>query len=344
MSFTVGQLAKLTGLTVRALHHYDAIGLLTPSQRSDSGYRLYTQTDIVKLYRIQALQRFGLSLTEIETALARAGATLPDMIAQQLAALDTQIEQATTLRSQLSHLREVLARGDEPGTGEWLAAVELITQYDKYCSPEELNRLIEHNQDDTAAWQTLISELRAATQNKLAPHSPQAQSLVQRWGSLMLQRVGGDKNLLIKMKLAYAEDSGMQSRMEMQGGITPEMMQYLALVATHAHLALWSRYLNAEQVKRLRLDESWQQRLLKVVGALRQAMSDGLPATGETVRQSLGEWDSLLDHFVDGDAAVRAKAVSALATDPDIQFNWILDAELQRFMAVGRVTKLANAN
>jgi DNA-binding transcriptional MerR regulator len=42
MSFTVGQLAKLTGLTVRALHHYHAIGLLELSQRSESGYRLYT--------------------------------------------------------------------------------------------------------------------------------------------------------------------------------------------------------------------------------------------------------------------------------------------------------------
>jgi hypothetical protein len=132
--------------------------------------------------------------------------------------------------------------------------------------------------------------------------------------------------------------------MEMQGGITPEMMQYLALVATHAHLALWSRHLHADQVMRLRLDESWQQKLLQVVGALRQAMSDGLPATGDSVRQSLGEWDSLIDHFVGGDVAARAKVVSALATDPDIQFNWILDAELQHFMAAGRVTRLANAN
>ena len=46
MSFTVGQLARLTGLTVRALHHYHAIGLLEPSQRSDSGYRLYTQAAV----------------------------------------------------------------------------------------------------------------------------------------------------------------------------------------------------------------------------------------------------------------------------------------------------------
>jgi hypothetical protein len=72
MSFTVGQLAKLTGLTVRALHHYHAIGLLEPSQRSDSGYRLYTQADIVRLYRIQALQR-AQSLAQRSRSGARRG-------------------------------------------------------------------------------------------------------------------------------------------------------------------------------------------------------------------------------------------------------------------------------
>ena len=59
MAFTVGQLAKLTGLIVRALHHYDAIGLLMPSHRSNAGYRQNTQDDVAKLFRIQALQRSG---------------------------------------------------------------------------------------------------------------------------------------------------------------------------------------------------------------------------------------------------------------------------------------------
>jgi DNA-binding transcriptional MerR regulator len=332
MSFTVGQLAKLTGLTVRALHHYDAIGLLVPSQRSDSGYRLYTQADIVRLYRIQALQRFGLSLTEIEIALARQGSTLPEMVSQQLAALDSQIEQATALRSQLIHLREVLARGDEPGTGEWLTVVELITQYDKYCSPEELNRLIEHNNDDAADWQALIADLRAATQSKLAPQSKQAQSLITRWGSLMLQRVGGDKNLLIKMKLAYAKDSGMQSRMEMQGGITPEMMEYLAHVAKHAHLALWSRYLSPVEIKALSLDDAWQQKLLRANGALRNEMEAGSSPNSDPTRAALKEWDSLVDMFVAGDNKLRLKVAEALQSDADLQWNWILTPDLLEFI------------
>ena len=50
----VGALAELTGLTVRALHHYDHIGLLTPSGRSSSGHRLYNADDVARLYRIRS--------------------------------------------------------------------------------------------------------------------------------------------------------------------------------------------------------------------------------------------------------------------------------------------------
>ena len=42
------------------LHHYDTLGLLTPSARSDSGYRLYDKADIARLHQIQALRRFGM--------------------------------------------------------------------------------------------------------------------------------------------------------------------------------------------------------------------------------------------------------------------------------------------
>jgi DNA-binding transcriptional MerR regulator len=71
MLLKIGELAKRTGLTVRALHHYDAIGLLSPSARSDAGYRLYNEADIARLHRILALRRFGLALADIGTTLTR---------------------------------------------------------------------------------------------------------------------------------------------------------------------------------------------------------------------------------------------------------------------------------
>ncbi|WFP48908.1 MerR family transcriptional regulator [Methylomonas sp. EFPC3] len=70
MLLKVGELAKRCGLTVRTLHHYDSIGLLKPSARSDTGYRLYQRGDIARLHQIQALRQFGLSLAEIGDILA----------------------------------------------------------------------------------------------------------------------------------------------------------------------------------------------------------------------------------------------------------------------------------
>ena len=58
----IGELAKRAGLTVRTLHHYDSIGLLSAASRSPSGFRSYGKSDIIRLHRIQALKQLGLSL------------------------------------------------------------------------------------------------------------------------------------------------------------------------------------------------------------------------------------------------------------------------------------------
>lgn len=59
MLLKIGELAKRTGLTVRTLHHYDAIDLLSPSARTDAGYRLYNQNDVARLHQIQAMRQPG---------------------------------------------------------------------------------------------------------------------------------------------------------------------------------------------------------------------------------------------------------------------------------------------
>jgi MerR family transcriptional regulator, thiopeptide resistance regulator len=70
MAFTVGELAKLTGVTVRALHHYDDIGLCRPSQRTAAGYRLYDDDDVRRLQQVLVLRALGVALPEIAAALA----------------------------------------------------------------------------------------------------------------------------------------------------------------------------------------------------------------------------------------------------------------------------------
>lgn len=62
---TVGEVAKATGLTVRTLHHYDEIGLVTPRSRSTSGYRLYSDADVERLHAVCTYRALGLSLESI---------------------------------------------------------------------------------------------------------------------------------------------------------------------------------------------------------------------------------------------------------------------------------------
>lgn len=65
----IGDLAKQTGLSVRALRHYDELGLLRPSERSEAGYRLYAEADVRRLYRIVALRQLDFPLEEIASLL-----------------------------------------------------------------------------------------------------------------------------------------------------------------------------------------------------------------------------------------------------------------------------------
>lgn len=69
MPFTVGELARLTGATVRALHHYDEIGLVRPSQRTAAGYRLYADADVLRLHQVMLFRELGLPLDEIAAAI-----------------------------------------------------------------------------------------------------------------------------------------------------------------------------------------------------------------------------------------------------------------------------------
>ena len=73
MRWTVGKTAKLSGVTVRTLHHYDAIGLLRPSGRSESGYRFYEDGDLERLRQILFYRELAFPLDEIAMLLDRNG-------------------------------------------------------------------------------------------------------------------------------------------------------------------------------------------------------------------------------------------------------------------------------
>jgi DNA-binding transcriptional MerR regulator len=63
--YKVGEMARLAGVSVRTIHHYEAIGLLDPSGRTDAGHRLYTESNVGRLARIKGLTALGFSLHEV---------------------------------------------------------------------------------------------------------------------------------------------------------------------------------------------------------------------------------------------------------------------------------------
>jgi len=69
---TVGQVARMARVSVRTLHHYDEIGLLVPTGRSETGYRLYGPGDVERLHAVLLLRELGLPLEEIRTILDQA--------------------------------------------------------------------------------------------------------------------------------------------------------------------------------------------------------------------------------------------------------------------------------
>jgi MerR family transcriptional regulator, thiopeptide resistance regulator len=95
----IGVLASSTGLSVRALRHYDEIGLLRPSGRSEAGHRLYSASDVERLYRIRLLRSLGVGLPEITSVLDGPGSDLQGVIAAHLAETDRRIDASDRLRS-----------------------------------------------------------------------------------------------------------------------------------------------------------------------------------------------------------------------------------------------------
>ncbi|HIF08213.1 MAG TPA: MerR family transcriptional regulator [Gemmatimonadetes bacterium] len=69
MPLTVGEMAELAGVTVRTLHHYDTLDLLTPGARSAAGYRLYEDAECERLQEILFYRELGFGLEEIDTLL-----------------------------------------------------------------------------------------------------------------------------------------------------------------------------------------------------------------------------------------------------------------------------------
>ena len=98
-SMTVGQLARLSGVTVRTLHHYDETGLLRPSGRTDAGYRLYDPDDVARLQQVLYYRELGLTLDEVAELLDDPAADPTTHLTRQHELLGRRIAQLEEMRA-----------------------------------------------------------------------------------------------------------------------------------------------------------------------------------------------------------------------------------------------------
>ena len=97
MTYTVGEVAALAGISKRTLHHYDEIGLLRPSGRSRAGYRLYEKADLRRLQEVLTFRELGFSLDEIRSAVTDPTYDRGEALRRQRVLLARQLEHLETL-------------------------------------------------------------------------------------------------------------------------------------------------------------------------------------------------------------------------------------------------------
>lgn len=329
MMLKVGELAKRTGLTVRTLHHYDSIGLLRPSGRSEGGYRLYDQGDIARLHGVQALRALGLPLEDIGRLLGEGGASLPQIVDRQLQALTQQIEQASALRRRLELVQARFAAGDEPGLDDWLATLELMTTGAKYFSPAELETIFGNWAGVEAQWPPLAAEIRALMQAGVPALDPRLQPLAQRWMGLMHTWMEGDFDVMQRWGRMYLQEPGVQG----SSGLDLALVNYIE-EAVQLRLSLLLRYIDEADLRRLgHVPEADWRALAQAV----QAALDAGVTPGSAEGQALARrWLALTDTLTRGDRDLRDRLQRAYAEEPTLRQGAMLPERERNFLLQAR--------
>jgi DNA-binding transcriptional MerR regulator len=334
MLLKVGELARRTGMTVRTLHHFDQIGLLKPSDRSESGYRLYGRNDVARLHSIQALRHLGLPLKQIASMLAGDGEALPVVVARQMRALDHQIAQASALRSRLALLMDKFTIGSEPEMSEWLDSLALMATYSRYFSSEEIQLILGNLQAVRAEWEPLMAQVRQMMHSGVPATDPRVQPLAQHWMGLVHQWLGGDFDLIERWGRMYQEEPLTSSTQTTE----PALLRFIDQ-ATELRMAAWQRHFNTAEMSRFRRVEpaQWQQ-LTEAVEAL---IAQGVPPSSAPAWSLAGQLQSLISQAMGDDPVLLQKMHAAMEAEPLLRAGSMLPAPVQQYLQAAAAQRRA---
>jgi DNA-binding transcriptional MerR regulator len=237
----IGELARRTGLTVRTLHHYDAVGLLRPSARTAAGHRRYTVADVARLQQIASLRALGLSLDAVRAALDGDGADPAAILERHGAHLRAQIALQERLAEKLEGLAAHLRYTGGASVEDLLHLIHATTMIEQHYTPEQLAQLERRRaevgeariQEVQRAWQDLFAEARRHMEAGTDPTGPEMQALARKAEVLIGEFTGGDAGIRQSLDRAVQAD---EKAMYAAWGIEPELGEYYgrAMAALHA--------------------------------------------------------------------------------------------------------------
>ena len=205
----IGELAEATGLTVRALHHYEQIGLLTPHARTEGRQRLYDERDVQRIYRICALKDLGLPLPEIARVLRSDRAPFGLVLRAQRERIDAEIARLRKLRGLLDHL------DDDLDVDTMLATIEAMSRVVRHGEAQKRS-------NTEGEWRKVAKELRACMDAGEAPSSRRVRPIAAKARALIAAFAGGDEKVIAA--LAHLRKHAPPKQL---AGWDPALMRYL---------------------------------------------------------------------------------------------------------------------
>ena len=223
----VREFAERAGVTVRALHHYDRLGLLRP-KRTSAGYRLYGQEDLERLEQIVALKFLGIPLKQIKSLLGRSPRDLAAAFRRQRVALEEKRRLLDKVIQAIRDAEEACASGTRPGSELLKNIIEVIEMQNntdwmkKYSSDQAWEKISRRGQQWTPElqervsreWTELFRDVEAVLDQD--PAGEVAQALADRWMKLVEEFTGRDKDITASVGNLYQDRANWPSSFQNQ--------------------------------------------------------------------------------------------------------------------------------
>lgn len=216
--YQASEFAGLTGVTVRALHHYDRLGLLKPSGRTVSGYRLYGARDFARLQQIVTLKFIGLPLKQIKEVLDRDSFDLSTALRLQREILGEKRRHLEMAIRAIEKAERLMGRDGEPDWETFAKIIEVINMQNdwewvkKYYTEEQLQELAQRGTPEVLEkgqrdWAVLLKEVGEAVGEGVDPSSERAQALAARWSELIERFTGGNPAIAESLRNLYRDQA-----------------------------------------------------------------------------------------------------------------------------------------